>query len=73
MPALLTLQVACYEPTQHFLSHEDAFPMPLARSNQFNRHATVLIYLNSVEKVIVYTMCVLRRSGGEQGTTAQRM
>jgi len=43
-------QVACYEPTQHFLSHEDAFPMPLARSNQFNRHATVLIYLNSVEK-----------------------
>ncbi|KAF5833162.1 hypothetical protein DUNSADRAFT_10612 [Dunaliella salina] len=43
-------QVACYQSNQHFLSHEDAFPMPLARANQFNRHATVLIYLNSVDQ-----------------------
>jgi hypothetical protein len=43
--------VACYQNSQHFLSHEDAFPTPLARSNQFQRHATVLIYLNSVAQV----------------------
>ncbi|KAI8465382.1 MAG: hypothetical protein J3K34DRAFT_396170 [Monoraphidium minutum] len=41
-------QLARYTHGQHFLSHEDAFPLPLARSNGFNRHATLLMYLNDV-------------------------
>jgi hypothetical protein len=43
-------QVARYTEGQHFLSHEDAFPAPLAAHNGFNRHVTVLIYLNDVER-----------------------
>ena len=34
---------------QHFLEHEDAFPAALADENRFQRHATVLLYLNTVE------------------------
>lgn len=30
---------------------QDAFPLPLARSNGFNRHATLLLYLNDVAEV----------------------
>eukprot|EP00877_Chromochloris_zofingiensis_P009202 jgi/Chrzof1/4535/Cz14g17110.t1 len=41
-------QVARYHTGQHFLSHQDAFPLPLARSNGFQRHATLLVYLNDV-------------------------
>lgn len=41
-------QVACYERGQHFLAHEDAFPVETAASNGFNRHATLLLYLNDV-------------------------
>eukprot|EP00891_Asterochloris_glomerata_P007414 jgi/Astpho2/7414/Aster-01999 len=41
-------QVAHYQAAQHFLSHEDAFPAELAQHNGFQRHATVLIYLNDV-------------------------
>lgn len=44
-------QVARYEQGQHFLSHEDAFPVPLVRANGFQRHATALLYLNTVEQV----------------------
>lgn len=44
-------QVACYEHGQHFLSHEDAFHVRLARANSFNRHATLLMYLNDVPQV----------------------
>lgn len=42
------LQVAKYQQGQYFLEHEDAFPVPLARSNMFQRHATLLVYLNDV-------------------------
>ncbi|KAL6765838.1 hypothetical protein V8C86DRAFT_2450273 [Haematococcus lacustris] len=41
-------QVARYEAAQHFLSHEDAFPLRLARANGFQRRATLLLYLNDV-------------------------
>jgi hypothetical protein len=34
---------------KHFLEHEDAFPSSLADENRFQRHATVLLYLNTVE------------------------
>lgn len=43
-----SLQVAKYENGQYFLEHEDAFPAPLAVTNQFQRHATLLVYLNDV-------------------------
>jgi len=42
------LQAAEYQQGQHFLEHEDAFPLPLADENRFQRHATVLLYLNDV-------------------------
>lgn len=42
------LQVTKYENGQHFLSHEDAFPGPLAQQNGFQRMATLLVYLNNV-------------------------
>lgn len=45
------LQMARYEAGQHFLSHEDGFPPPLARQNGFQRHATLLVYLNSPAEV----------------------
>lgn len=35
-----------YQKGQHFGTHEDAFPTPTARSNGFQRRATVLLYLN---------------------------
>jgi hypothetical protein len=44
------LQVTQYEQGQYFMEHEDAFPVPLARENGFNRHATLLVYLNDVPK-----------------------
>lgn len=44
------LQVARYEPGQYFMSHEDGFPVELAHTNGFNRHATLLLYLNDVQQ-----------------------
>lgn len=42
------LQAAEYQQGQHFLEHEDAFPVSIAEENKFQRHATVLLYLNDV-------------------------
>lgn len=42
------LQAAEYQQGQHFLEHEDAFPASIADDNKFQRHATVLLYLNDV-------------------------
>ncbi|PNH11609.1 hypothetical protein TSOC_001536, partial [Tetrabaena socialis] len=42
------IQVARYESGQHFLSHEDGFPPATASANGFQRHATLLVYLNDV-------------------------
>ncbi|GIM09885.1 hypothetical protein Vretimale_13685 [Volvox reticuliferus] len=44
------LQVARYDMGQHFLAHEDGFPPHLAASNGFQRHATLLVYLNDVPR-----------------------
>lgn len=44
-----SLQVACYQPGQHFLEHEDAFPPNFVWENRFQRQATLLVYLNSVQ------------------------
>lgn len=44
------LQAAEYQQGQHFLEHEDAFPVSVAEENKFQRHATVLLYLNDVEQ-----------------------
>lgn len=43
------LQAAEYQQGQHFLEHEDAFPLNIADENKFQRHATVLLYLNDVD------------------------
>eukprot|EP00878_Enallax_costatus_P005814 GHUV01006101.1.p2 GENE.GHUV01006101.1~~GHUV01006101.1.p2 ORF type:complete len:311 (+),score=106.74 GHUV01006101.1:1476-2408(+) len=43
-------QVAKYEAGQHFLAHEDGFPALLATANGFQRHATLLLYLNDVQQ-----------------------
>ncbi|KAL3152904.1 hypothetical protein ABBQ38_012210 [Trebouxia sp. C0009 RCD-2024] len=43
-----SLQVACYQPGQHFLQHEDAFPPNFVKQNRFQRQATLLVYLNDV-------------------------
>lgn len=43
------LQAAEYQEGQHFLEHEDAFPLNIADENRFQRHATALLYLNDVE------------------------
>lgn len=40
-----------YEAGQHFLAHEDGFPALLATANGFQRHATLLLYLNDVQQV----------------------
>jgi hypothetical protein len=40
-----------YTTGQHFLAHEDGFPPLLATSNGFQRHATLLLYLNDVQQV----------------------
>lgn len=42
------LQVAEYKTGQYFKQHEDAFPLDIAQENKFQRHATVLLYLNNV-------------------------
>lgn len=39
-------QVTRYEQGEHFLAHEDAFPPPIARGKGYQRHATLLMYLN---------------------------
>ena len=44
------LQVTRYNEGQYFMEHEDAFPVPLAKQNGFNRHATLLVYLNEVKE-----------------------
>eukprot|EP00793_Prasinoderma_coloniale_P005413 PRCOL_00004821-RA len=44
-----TTQLARYEPGQHFLEHEDAFPVHDARAQGFQRRATLLVYLNTPE------------------------
>jgi hypothetical protein len=55
--ALTACQFCCcycccrYLPGQHFLAHEDAFPALLATANGFQRHATLLLYLNDVQQV----------------------
>eukprot|EP00899_Mesostigma_viride_P004649 jgi/Mesvir1/14185/Mv09642-RA.1 len=41
-------QFARYQRGEHFLSHEDAFPLPVAVTKGFQRRATVLLYLNDV-------------------------
>lgn len=46
-----SLQMARYETGQHFLAHEDGFPTGLARQNGFQRHATLLVYLNTTAEV----------------------
>ncbi|KAG2484297.1 hypothetical protein HYH03_016843 [Edaphochlamys debaryana] len=42
------LQFTRYETGQHFLAHEDGFPPHIAAANGFQRHATLLVYLNDV-------------------------
>ena len=42
-------QVAKYSTGQHFLAHEDAFPLHAARAQRFQRRATLLVYLNTPE------------------------
>jgi hypothetical protein len=44
------VQVARYTEGQHFLQHEDAFPVEVARKKTYQRRATLLIYLNDVEQ-----------------------
>ncbi|KAG2426452.1 hypothetical protein HXX76_011683 [Chlamydomonas incerta] len=39
-------QVARYQPGQHFLTHEDAFPPPVVAAKGYQRRATLLVYLN---------------------------
>jgi len=41
-------QIARYKPKEHFLAHEDAFPIEHARDKGYQRRATVLVYLNDV-------------------------
>jgi hypothetical protein len=48
---LLLLTWPRYLSGQHFLAHEDAFPTLLAAANGFQRHATLLVYLNDVAQV----------------------
>jgi len=43
-------QVARYTEGQHFLQHEDAFPVEVARKKTYQRRATLLIYLNDVDQ-----------------------
>eukprot|EP00929_Paragymnodinium_shiwhaense_P051692 TRINITY_DN25970_c0_g1_i2.p1 TRINITY_DN25970_c0_g1~~TRINITY_DN25970_c0_g1_i2.p1 ORF type:complete len:125 (+),score=15.96 TRINITY_DN25970_c0_g1_i2:67-441(+) len=43
-------QVAWYRPGQRFSLHEDAFPMSQVARSDYQRLATVLLYLNDVEK-----------------------
>jgi len=41
-------QIARYAAGQHFLAHEDAFPMDIAKQKGYQRRATLLLYLNDV-------------------------
>mmetsp|Transcript_5053 Transcript_5053/g.10970 ORF Transcript_5053/g.10970 Transcript_5053/m.10970 type:complete len:348 (-) Transcript_5053:1543-2586(-) len=41
-------QVAHYNPGQHFLTHEDAFPVDISKQKGYQRRATLLVYLNDV-------------------------
>jgi len=61
-----TLPLTRYTTGQHFLAHEDGFPPLLATANGFQRHATLLLYLNDVQQVGGGYLCVLRtgRGGG---------
>jgi len=43
-------QVAHYSGGEYFKAHEDAFPMAIAAEKGYQRRATVLVYLNDVEK-----------------------
>jgi hypothetical protein len=43
-----SLQITRYQQGQYFLAHEDAFPVRQAATNGFQRHATLLVYLNAV-------------------------
>jgi hypothetical protein len=62
------LQMARYEAGQHFLAHEDGFPAQLARQNGFQRHATLLVYLNTTAEVRALglggELCVKKLRGG---------
>ncbi|PRW56261.1 Oxoglutarate iron-dependent dioxygenase [Chlorella sorokiniana] len=59
-----SLQMARYETGQHFLAHEDGFPAGLARSNGFQRHATLLVYLNSTQEGGATRFDMLNLAGG---------
>lgn len=50
-------------PAQHFLAHEDAFPLGLARNNGFQRRATLLLYLNTVAQVCAAAVRAWQRKG----------
>ncbi|CAG9462852.1 unnamed protein product [Pedinophyceae sp. YPF-701] len=41
-------QVAHYTEGQHFLAHEDAFPLDVAAKKRYQRIGTLLVYLNDV-------------------------
>ncbi|GLI68159.1 hypothetical protein VaNZ11_012497 [Volvox africanus] len=43
-------QVARYQPGQHFLTHEDAFPTTVVGSKGYQRRVTLLVYLNDCEE-----------------------
>lgn len=43
-------QVAHYQAGEHFLEHEDAFPFEHAVDTNYQRRATLLLYLNTVER-----------------------
>lgn len=42
------LQATEYLDGQLFMEHQDAFPLDSARKNRFQRHGTLLVYLNTV-------------------------
>eukprot|EP00854_Cymbomonas_tetramitiformis_P006172 gene6172-7401_t len=43
-------QVARYRSGEHFLAHEDAFPVKVSQDKQYQRRATLLCYLNDVSE-----------------------
>lgn len=43
-------QVVRYQAGQRFATHEDAFPMSQARRSDYQRRATLIVYLNDVAK-----------------------
>ncbi len=52
-----------YTTGQHFLAHEDGFPPLLANANGFQRHATLLLYLNDVQQVRLQLPAMTAASG----------